>query len=322
MDLVSALRSKIETLEEGDYTAGLRAVLLHIETAFRHLSRGQENDDETAFTDAIYRTNQAFEGSIKEAYRVLAGKDPNRVRPFDIETYLETNAIFRTRVLTQFTTYRTEWRNPSAHDYKLDFDESEAFLAIISVSAFGCLLLDQIAERLEFIKSKREADSDKVELQRRLSDSDGDLLKRTVEILTEFFLHHMVSSLSHRRTEIQTIGALSGFIATVAPDLQVLSEERLVPDRPFRPDLLVANASDRVLIELKRSRFIKKNFHQAVAQVEHYMLVGEVKLAVLLFMPEEPGHLATSELEVRAIDGRIAILQPPDAEQIVGPERG
>lgn len=78
MDLVEALRSKIFALQEGDYSPGLKAVILHIETAFGHLSRGQTKDKETAFTDAIYRTNQAFEGSIKEAYRVLTGKDPSK----------------------------------------------------------------------------------------------------------------------------------------------------------------------------------------------------------------------------------------------------
>jgi hypothetical protein len=98
MDLVDTLKKKIEVLDDGDYILGLRAVLRHIETAFRHLSRGQEIDDETAFTDAIYRTNQAFEGSIKEAYRVLAGQDPQKKRPFDIENYLEQTGIFRSRV--------------------------------------------------------------------------------------------------------------------------------------------------------------------------------------------------------------------------------
>jgi hypothetical protein len=99
MDLVETLKKKIIALEEGEYIPGLKAVLSHIETAFRHLSRGQESDDDTAFTDAIYRTNQAFEGSVKEAYRVLAGQDPSRKRPYDIENYLERNNVFRSRVL-------------------------------------------------------------------------------------------------------------------------------------------------------------------------------------------------------------------------------
>jgi hypothetical protein len=110
MDLVATLRLKIEKLPTGDHTAGLEAVSSHIETAFAHLARGQNDDDESAFTDVIYRTNQAFEGSIKEAYRVLAGEDPSRQRPFDIENYLESNGVFRERVLAQFTNYRTEWR--------------------------------------------------------------------------------------------------------------------------------------------------------------------------------------------------------------------
>ncbi|MEH2117121.1 hypothetical protein [Nostoc sp.] len=116
MDLLDILRSKIDSLEDGDHIPGLKAVLLHIETASRHLLRGQKQNEETAFTDSIYRTNQAFEGSLKEAYRVLASKDPERERPYDIEQYFEKNKVFRQRVLAQFTNYRTEWRNPSSHD--------------------------------------------------------------------------------------------------------------------------------------------------------------------------------------------------------------
>jgi hypothetical protein len=312
VDLVSALRSKIETLEDGEHTPGLKAVLLHIETSFRHFARGQDSEDETAFTDAIYRTNQAFEGSIKEAYRVLAGKDPNKVRPFDIENYLETNNIFRPRVLTQFTTYRTEWRNPSTHDYKLDFDGSEAFLAIITVSAFACLLLDQISERLEFVKSKLETDANKIDLQRRLSGSGQDLLARVVDIISEFFLHHMIGEYQ-QRTESQTIGGLSGFISSVAPDLRVASEERLLSERPFLADLVIANHDERVVVELKGSRFMRKNFHNAIAQVEHYMLLGEIKSAILVFVPHVPGDLETREHAVPAIDGKIVIVQPKNA---------
>ena len=169
MDLVATLRTQIDSLDEGDYKPGLLAVLRHIETGFRHLERGQNTGDDTAFTDAIYRTNQAFEGSIKEAYRVLAGQDPAHKRPYDIENYLERNNVFRSRVLKQFTTYRTEWRNPSTHDYKLDFDSSEAFLASVSVAAFACLLLDQVAERLSYNQSLKDADAQKDALAAQLA---------------------------------------------------------------------------------------------------------------------------------------------------------
>lgn len=42
MDLVDTLRNKIQALGDEGCVPGLKAVLLHIETAFQHLSRGQE----------------------------------------------------------------------------------------------------------------------------------------------------------------------------------------------------------------------------------------------------------------------------------------
>lgn len=93
MNLLEILRSRIGDLAGGDYTAGLNAVAQHIEVAGRHLDRGRETGDNTSFTDAIYRTNQAFEGSLKEAYRVLADRDSASKSPFEIETYFPFQSL-------------------------------------------------------------------------------------------------------------------------------------------------------------------------------------------------------------------------------------
>ncbi len=155
MDLLDLIRNQIKALPAGAHLPGLQSVLQHIEVAYKHFARGQSGDD-SAFTDTIYRTNMAFEGSIKEAYRVLAAKDPTKLRPYDIEQYLEKQNVFRDRILGQFTTYRTEWRNPASHDYNLDFDEAEAFLAMVSVSAFTKLLVDEIMERLSYVGVQKD----------------------------------------------------------------------------------------------------------------------------------------------------------------------
>lgn len=311
MNLVDTLRKKIDVLEDGDYVPGLKAVLLHIETAFRHLSRGQETDDEPAFTDAIYRTNQAFEGSVKEAYRVLAGQDPAKKRPFDIENYLEQNNIFRSRVLSQLTTYRTEWRNPSAHDYKLDFDESEAFLAIVSVSAFACLLLDQIAERIAYTRSLAEAEAQKAVLEASLAQTvNADLLIRLTDLLNQFCAIHLPStSSSSKATESQVIGALHGFLSSAAPELAVETEARLDADKPFRADLLVSRGGEKVVIEIKR-RLMRQNYANAVAQVEHYLLIGGVKDGILLFLPDAPSDMERIDTTIAGVDGRLVVLSP------------
>lgn len=147
VNLVEILESAVDALPSGEYSTGLQAIVRHVKAAIRHLERDREHDPDTC-TDAIYRMNQAYEGSLKEAYRVLAGKDPAGLSPYKIENYLETNSIVRPRVLTQLTRYRQDYRNPSTHDYKLDFDEDEALLAIVSVCAFAKLLVNQIASKL------------------------------------------------------------------------------------------------------------------------------------------------------------------------------
>lgn len=305
MDLLRILRSKIDVLEEGDYIPGLQSVLLHIETASRHLLRGQEQEEDTAFTDAIYRTNQAFEGSLKEAYRVLAQKNPEKERPFDIENFFLNNQIFRQRVLDQFTNYRTKWRNPSTHDYKLDFDESEAFLAIVSVAAFACLVLDQITEKLSYLHVKTEAELKQTEIQQHLASvEEGDLLRRTTEILREF--SHQQSTFNivgSKLNEAQLIGQLAGFFASAAPDLEVINEYK------SSIDLMISDKSSRVLIEIKRARG-SLTFISGVTQVNNYMLQTGIKNAILYLFSDTGGELEIQEHSPSNIDGQIMILMP------------
>ncbi|MEH2300823.1 MAG: hypothetical protein V7K88_17925 [Nostoc sp.] len=316
MDLLDILRSKIDSLEEGDHIPGLKAVLLHIETASGHLLRGQKQNEETAFTDSIYRTNQAFEGSLKEAYRVLASKDPERERPYDIEQYFEKNKVFRQRVLAQFTNYRTEWRNPSSHDYKLDFDENEAFLAIVSVSAFACLVLDQISESLSYNKTKLETETKHSDIKTRLSSYEGSILDLTVELLKEFSRQHWTgSNESARQTEAKIIGALSGFFASAAPNLEVRSEVKLtsnssIDSRKFlRVDLIVSNKKEQVIIELKGS---KQGYRSGLLQLEHYMRESNIPWGILYIYLYKSGELDINQHLLPKINGLILALTPSE----------
>ncbi len=234
MNLFAILRSRIDSLPEGDQSLGWMAVLRHLEIAFNHYSRGQRNDEDSAFTDVIYRTNQAFEGGIKEAYRVLAGQDPTHKRPFDIENYLDSNTVFRPRVLAHFTNYRKEWRNPSAHDHRLDFDESEAFLAIVSVSAFACLLIDEISEKIAFSASKLLTEKNKAALAEQIPDKSDSLLELVADMMLAFAKEH--GPTAQIRSEAQLSGSLIGFFTTLVPSIKVIQEYQLVDGKPERAD--------------------------------------------------------------------------------------
>ena len=144
MNLLKLLKDKAEYFSTSENDRGISSVVSHIEIAERHYENGKLGDD-YLFNDVIYRSNQAFEGALKEAYRIITGMTPNRITPHQIEKYFEENNILKERVLQLFTNYRTEWRNKSTHDYKLYFSEQEAFLAIVNISAFINILLDQMS---------------------------------------------------------------------------------------------------------------------------------------------------------------------------------
>jgi hypothetical protein len=306
MNLLSFLRERIEALPDGDYTHGLKSVLQHVEVATRHLERGQSALDDTAFTDAIYRTNQAFEGSLKEAFRVLAGKDPNRVRPFDIEEYFQKSGALRPRVLAQFTNYRQEWRNPSAHDYRLDFDGDEALLAIVTVTAFAIVLTDQIAERLAFQHAQIAATT----VQAPPPPPTLPLLQRSTELIAQFTANFRPGHKGTDLRETEILGALAGFLATTAPDVTAQIDGRLLPDHPERPDLILASPSERVIVEIKRMRKRTSNLErEALSQVLQYILMGAIKQAIVfLFCSPNTGEVSCRTERIPGLNAEIVII--------------
>lgn len=307
MDLVSTLRKKIDLLGDGEFVPGLMAVLLHVETAFRHLSRGQETGDETAFTDSIYRCNQAFEGSLKEAYRVFTEQDPSKEKPYVIESYLVENEVFSQRVMALLRNYRTEWRNPSAHDYKLYFDEGEAFLAIISVTAFACLLIDQISGRLSYDSSQAEAlASNQKKATPSVKLSDSSYSEKVGSMIAEFCEKHLPAQISN---ETQLIGALHGFIGSTASDFDIGTEVTLDPQQRYRADMIVTWKKKRLLIEVKRA-FSSKTFLNALSQLEVYLINSRIKEGVLLFAPQAQSKMNQIVVKFHTTKANVRIIYP------------
>lgn len=288
MDLIAITRGKINRSGDGDHVAGLRAVLLHIETAAAHLERGSETSDDTAFTDAIYRTNQAFEGSLKEAYRVLADKNPDKKTPHQIEKYLTEHDVFRDRVLAQLTTYRKEWRSPSTHDHKLDFDASEAFLAIVSVSAFANLLLDQMLEKLSRDRSQAAAEKEKQRLNELISKHKSDFPFLVANVVSEFFTSFQSKQTGPRMREAELLGALSGFIESLLPNVATEVEVVLAEKEWARGDLVVTRAKEQLLVEIKGMRNSRRLVRDAMDQLDRYVSLSGISDCLLILPAEAP----------------------------------
>lgn len=314
MDLVALLRRQIAGLPSGADKPGLEAVVSHVDCAFRHRQRGIDSADDTLFSDAIYRCNHAFEGSMKEAYRVITGKDPDKVTPYEIENYLDKNAVFRPRVVKQLSIYRTDWRNPSTHDYKLDFDQSESLVAIVTVAAFTSLILDEIAEQLSFAKSKAETDKAPPPAPQKAPGQAQNLQSQVSQLIQQFCSAHIppTNTDAPPPTERELLGALHGYLASAAPDLTVEIEPQIRADKPFRPDLVIKIGGERLVVELKR-RLHKSTYHNAVAQVEHYMLIGDFQAGILVFMPPENAKVLERILPVEGLKGSLTVLSTEEA---------
>lgn len=305
MNLLEILRSRVDNLTDGEYLPGLKAIIQHIEVASRHLERGQADADDTAFTDAIYRTNQAFEGSLKEAFRVLTAKDPSRERPNSIEDYLQQYRILRPRVMAQLSNYRREWRNPSTHDYRLDFDEDEALLAIVTVSAFAIVLVDQIMERISYEQAKTVAAEQPTSLP--VVDS---LLERVSSLIEQFTIQF---NKTHQDKidirEVEIIGALAGFLETAAPELVTKVEGVLSEKAHVRADLLIKSGDEHLILEVKRVKRLSLPIRMdAIEQVDRYMHISGINQAILLIFSSPNSGKVTRKEESSQLEGNRLVV--------------
>jgi hypothetical protein len=255
MDLVKEIRERIRANAASQDVLGLEFVLTHIETAERYHLRAKKERDEHLFTDVIYRTNHAFEGILKEAYVTLAAKPADRLTPYEIENYLLSSNVLRSRVIDLLKNYRENWRNPSTHDHKLFFSEQESFLAIVTVSAFVSILLDQILEKLAYARKSQELESSATLARDRIDDFEKlSAIDKVQRILGEFGDHYIKNFSTMSVYSKNTANAqMAAFIKKAAPEFNVDLEREITvsSEVKLRVDLLVHVGTVKVVIETR-----------------------------------------------------------------------
>lgn len=253
MDIFKEIEQQIISIKENDSNDYLNSILIHIARAEQYYILGKNDSD--YFNDVIYRSNQAYEGALKESYKVLAEKSVDEVlrkSPNEIEQYLEINNVFRDRVLQLFKNYRKEWRNKSTHDYKLFFDQSEAFLALSSVTSFVHLLLNQIQEKSAFVKQQKrmikesEVKSDISQIL-SLKIQPAEKLTRIIKLFIE---KNNLYDGGLRKHESEILGLFHAFIHNSNKNLQIQREPLLSKNERIRPDFIVTIDNEEIILEL------------------------------------------------------------------------
>lgn len=289
LDLLDEIRRKTNTFAGTDHHSGIQAVLIHIEVAEKHLSNGRRGDD-YLFSDVIYRTNQAFEGVLKEAYKVLTGKNSDDFTPHKIEKYFSDSKILKERVLALFTNYRMEWRNKSTHDHRLFFSAQEAFLAIVTISAFISILLDQMTEKLAYEQERHIASKAAYRLKSVVEGYERlALLQQATELFRGFVRDIEVNKGQDdltSSTEYQILGKLSGYLSIADPELVVETGVPLhVGSERFHLDMTLSKGSEKVIVELKlQSRELARRIREGREQLFNYLVSSGYQNGIL-FMP-------------------------------------
>lgn len=250
-------------------------VLIHIERAELHFNQARLKKDDQYYTDTIYRTNQAFEGILKEAYRVLAKKDPSKIRPYDIENYFEDNNIFNKRVKNAFTSYRQDWRNPATHDYTLFFKNNEAFLAILNVSAFIYILLNQIAETLAYEKTKEQIKEMEIDKELHKDKTTVENLLNSIKIFNVF-----ANKTQQPKTEHDIVGMLKAYLETINNELEIITDY-IDETKGLRPDIVIKQKNEIILIIEVKYDYSKLKEQNGKQQLYEYMNSLKSKTGVL-----------------------------------------
>ena len=283
MDLLKEIKKKINTINEYKEINGLNSVLSHIERGEVYLHRGKKESDDYLFTDVIYRTNHAFEGILSEAYLILAKKDASRMSPHQIEVYFINHNIFNERVLELFRNYRQNWRNPSTHDYNLIFSETEAFLAIISVSSFIHVLLTQIIECLSFESEQIYLEDRVGEIRDKIgTNGEMSLFERTQELLLNFNFSKLKKKKKDVFVEAELLGAIHAYFKQIDEKINILREPdlELLNKNIGHPDFIIEKNNQIVIIEVKT--ILRKNtLRSGIRQLESYLEYSQVKEGIL-----------------------------------------
>jgi len=277
MDVLKEIEQQVNSIKKVDNSTYLDSIFTHIDRAEFYYLQGKL--DTNYFNDVIYRSNQAYEGALKESFKVLADKSQEEVikmTPNDIEKFFETNNVFRERVLQLFKNYRQEWRNKSTHDYKLFFDENEAFIAMTSVTSFVHLLLKQIQEKIAFNSQHTKLAKEKeiTERLKKIADSkDKKPAEKLVDVIIEFAKQNSKQIYENTLNirEVEIMGIFHAYIESAGKAISTQREPVFVGSRDIRPDFLIEIDEEPVILEFKRMRAMGSHIQNTINQVLIYL---------------------------------------------------
>jgi hypothetical protein len=312
VDTLELLREKVERAVVLGAAPGVNAVLKHLQMAERHFDEARRTGEDELFTDVIYRANQVYEGMLREGYAVFAGQGAKKgLKTYELESYLKDNHIFKDRVVGAMEHYRQKWRNPSTHEHVTSFVESEALMALLSVTSFAALLLDQLVDSLVFTHEAQEMEKELEKVQANLERVRSEPLVDRLSFVLPDFGHRLTVSL---KSELEVVAQLRAYLTTVLPDA-VVEEAPSFSDQQgiVRPDLYIREGKETAVVEVKRYKaWSQREQQSALEQMHRYLAAADANSAFLVAVPVPgatlpDGHSRGKQIVHVTRDGRPVV---------------
>jgi hypothetical protein len=300
MDLLSEFRNRTDAISDAACRRGVEAVLQHIEAAERYHQDVRFHEREEHLNDIVYRTNQAFEGMLREAYAKLAPPSSRNVSAHDIEQYFSSSGLLPSRVLTLIASYRRDWRNLSAHDHRVLFTEAEALVAITHVTTVCIVLCDEIIAAFEYQQELENRETARRDLDEPIEHciSPSDILQRQLVNLVRSFVceEPLQPELSIEHEQVRK--RLYSFIKTALPKLYV-QYQALLGGNSFLVDVMVSDRECAVLIDVVFANVTMRSLRRLASSMAPY--IGELDGGILLILPPNRGtEFYTSKRSLRS----------------------
>ncbi|MBI3258206.1 MAG: hypothetical protein HYZ54_01805 [Ignavibacteriae bacterium] len=279
MDTLKEIEKQIDSIRVNDDSRYLDSILIHIQRAEFYYIQGRT--DTGFYNDVIYRSNQAYEGALKESYKVLADKTEDEVlkkTPNDIEKYLETENVFKDRVVQLFKNYRSEWRNKSTHDHKLFFDQNEAFIALTSVTSFVHLLLKQIQDKISYKEQQKKLSVDRESVE-KIKLIRSSITKNPIEKLTDLIIEfakqkgEQIFNNGSNTKEVGVLGVFHAYIESIGKVINIQKEPKInIHGIEFWPDFKIEIDDEIIVLELTRHpKYLTKPIYGSLERLLIYM---------------------------------------------------
>lgn len=218
--------------------------------------------------------------------------------------------LLKERVIELLKNYRQEWRNPSTHDYNLFFTYNEAFLAIMSISSFVHVFMNQIIEKLYYEKEKDAIKSELTKIKKGIENDYNKLefIDKVKSIFIAFAKRNISKSVedmrvSHFETEI--LGSLTGYIESLDRKIKIEAEPIIkTENRKIHPDLILEHSKEKLLVELKISRrdrpfIMNRQIYED--QLLSYLIHTQINRGILFILPNEMNELDEYEVETKEL---------------------